>query len=251
MRAMKKRGMKIVDFVPAEHIHLYNILFLLHSDSMDEYGELGPMPNLQIEYQFDDNVESFWDDRPTGFMANNDHMAFSNNMTMNSQDLNNNNDPIASSLKAETKKGSEYVYRDPVELDVNFWAGPSYWKNPRNRPRIANPPEASTHSRARRKHTIEKPHFVKFNDDSESSEDEDFLKITKKNLKKIRHCNTRRWAPEKVRLPTQYDIPKDLFQCYTYAPSIDTIKLHGGETSHSTENNDEDDFYPVSANTYM
>lgn len=223
--------------------------------------------DFQPEYQFDDNVESFWANRDTESTLNNNnngHMSFKNSIV--NQDLNN-NDGLLDNAKNEANNGEnfrfeniskgEYSYQAYANIK-NYWAGPSYWKRSRNHRVLHNnleSPQQLPTARKRRKIIKEKPCFKDKNkamDDTELSDDETFLKATKRNLKKVRHCNVNRWDADKLKLPTRCDIPKDLFNYYTFCPSTSTFELQDGEeTAPSNVNDyydDEDDNYLVSLN---
>lgn len=231
--------------------------------SMDQHYE----DDFQPEYQIDDNVESFWANQGIESILNNnnnDHMSFKDIIV--NQDLNNNDGLLNNAMK-EANNGEnfrfekiskgEYSYQAYTNIK-NYWAGPSYWKQSRNHRTLHNnleSPKKLPATRKRRKIIKEKPCFKDKNeamDDTELSDDETFLKATKKNLKKVRHCNVNRWDSEKLKLPTRCDIPKDLFNFYTFCPSTSTFELHDGEeTAPSNVNDyydDEYDNYLVSLN---
>lgn len=230
--------------------------------SMDQQYE----EDFQPEYQFDDNVESFWANRDTESTLNNNnngHMSFRGSMV--NQDLNNNGGLLDNAMK-EANNGEnfrfekiskgEYSYQANANIK-NYWAGPSYWKQSRIHRTLHNNLESPKQLPKRKNRRImkEKPCFKDTNkamDDTELSDDEIFLKATKKNLKKVRHCNVNRWDSEKLKLPTRCDIPKDLFNYYTFCPSTSTFELHDGEESAPSNVNDyyddEDDNYVVSLN---
>lgn len=201
--------------------------------------ELRTEPDFQPEFQFDENVESFW-------------------MNSMNQDLNNNlNEPAIDPAIAEPKDGEDFSFDDLSRGEYsyqaftnipNFWAGPSYWKHPRNihRGTQNNENPAQPKSRRRRIERAKAIFTETNNEDADTSENEGFLKATARALKKIRHCNYRLWAPEKLKLPPQYDIPKTIFDSYTFCPSIDICHPH--ETEEITQANiDDDNEFPVSS----
>lgn len=145
----------------------------------------------------------------------------------------------------------EYSYHAYGDIR-NFWAGPSYWKLPRNRRTNLSdnqPNEPKTVKRCAKKR-YEKPQFICEAVD-ESSDDGDFIKFGSRAAKRIRKVNYGAWDPKKLKLPSQSNIPSDLFDAYTFAPSIDLLRSRqpANATRHSnTDGNQnviEDDF-PVS-----
>lgn len=213
---------------------------------------VGDELDVAPEYMFDvDANESFWQNRPTASTMppdnNDDHdLPFFDHTV--AQDLNNNNDNENHETGNNIQKG-EYSYHAFKNIK-NYWAGPSYWKHvPRNRPTIqSNRETIEVKSRGRRgKKKHDKPLFIDNDGNVSSSGDEMFIKATSRAAKKIRLCNYKRWAPEKLKLPLTNDIPRDLFHAYAFEPSHDIFNTRRSVESDSNipENDVEDDF-PVS-----
>lgn len=194
--------------------------------------------------------------------------------TCNGHDFNNNDDyPQCQNeidMAVENISISEYSYKAFSNIR-HYWAGPTYWKFRQNRNAARDARKLNSHAqtkdRQKRGKPIEIPTFGGDGggSDSNSSDEEIFLKSTAKNAKLIRQCQYRCWWPDKVKLPAQLNIPKDLFYTYTFGPSIEIFGTNHGKGSveehyeendvqstpsqmHFYQNNDYDDEYiaPVS-----
>lgn len=209
-------------------------------------------PDVLSEYAFDPNIEY-------SMMAPSQMVSYSNNVkfsveTSDGQDFNNNidfNDDAdnrsAIDTAVENISKGEYSYNAFLHGGPNAWAGPTYWKVKHNRNgardmRKTNS-SAQTESRQQRgKKNIELPKFA--GSDSDSSDNELFIKLTTRKVKSIRKCQYRRWLPDKLKLPPQINIPKDLFHTHTFAPSNNIFGL--SHKAGNEEKNYEDNDYNVS-----
>lgn len=128
------------------------------------------------------------------------------------------------SLSFDNISKGEYSYQAFTNFQ-NYWAGPSYWRQSHNRQRSQKHRESAQSKAERRKQKQKnhKPCFTECSgeDGSDTSDNDDFLKITPQIVKKIRQCKYRQWDSEKLRLPSQCDIPRDLFRNYAFKPSLD------------------------------
>lgn len=209
-------------------------------------------PNIASEYEYDiDAIDPFLPNQQMSstLSQNIDIIGSLSADDSITQDVNNNNEnenEICEN-KINIKKG-EYSYHAFGNVK-NYWAGPSYWKVPRNRSTIQSDKETIKSKSRKRRRIIDIP--IKFIDtpDDESSDEELFIKATSRAAKKLRYCKYNRWDADKLKLPPQTHIPKDLFHTYTFAPSIDIFHSRQSIDTISDlneeENNVENDF-PVS-----
>lgn len=143
----------------------------------------------------------------------------------------------------------EYSYR-AYENIRNYWAGPSYWKLAR-RPNSVKDNQTTTahteHGRRAIRNNKKKPTFTT---GDESSDDSGcFIAVNSQIAKTIRQCNYRRWSSDKLKLPTQCNMSKELFHFYQFCPSFDIFRLHHTEEIREIDiqnNNNDDDDFPVS-----
>lgn len=139
----------------------------------------------------------------------------------------------------------EYSYR-PLDNINQFWAGPSYWKiraksrklTMGSRPSFAESEAASSQASSIATHTIkrkvtnrnkaEKVKFVSMinngpDDSRDMSEDEDdaYMSIESKAAQKFKKTNVyKRWDSKRLKLPTDLQIDRELFNFYEYCPSV-------------------------------
>lgn len=130
----------------------------------------------------------------------------------------------------------EYSYR-PLDNINQFWAGPSYWKFRKSRKLTMNRESIATsegstvvptaHANRRRANRV-KFEPIKFTtlvesiceDDADSDEDL-FISIDSKQAQKFKKNSVyKRWDSKKLKLPTDLHIDRDLFNYYTYCPSM-------------------------------
>lgn len=216
-------------------------------------------PDIPPDYVFDMNMDVDANDsfsqRPTGTIGsqnnrnddlpftngtihqdfnNNDGISFNDVEFDNGNDDNNNNNNINNNInkRIQLLKG-EYAYH--FGNIRNFWAGPSYWKFSKNLNHQNHQAPAEADKRGNRRKT-KRPNKPKFDDGSDySSDDECFIKIKSKAAKKVRCCNRSLWSSEKLKLPAQCNIPKDLFDKYDYNGQSNT-------STDSLESNREDNY---------
>lgn len=130
----------------------------------------------------------------------------------------------------------EYSYR-PLDNINQFWAGPSYWKFRKSRKLTMNRESIATsegstvaptaHANRRRANRM-KIEPVKFTTLVESicendadSDDDLFASIDSKIAQKFKKNSVyKRWDSKKLKLPTDLHIDHDLFNYYTYFPSV-------------------------------
>lgn len=179
-------------------------------------------PDFAPEFAFDPDIDdSIWPNQQMVSQQNNDEELISNKSV--GQDLNNNNDNgtphFAEPLPENNniRKG-EYSYHTHIR---NFKYGPSYWKFLRQHRSTVEPRPRG--KRGGRK-VEEKPSFIDCADEAQISDNEYFIKTSSRVAKRIRECNYRRWSPEKLKLPTHSDIPRNLFESYAFKPSFDIFK---------------------------
>lgn len=235
----------------------FNNFSLWYSDSMifDE-------DDIEPHYIFNPNDDSLWDNRPNAsilFNNNNDGLPISNRTS--EQDYNNNDDcfsdatPNENGNEIENQNNRKNCLKGEYSYNVfanikNFWAGPSYWKTSKNRLNQKNykaTDEVNPCKRQAKGELNNKPAF-QTQDCDQSSDDDSFLKINSKAAKKMRHCNYKKWIPDKLKLPVQSDFPNNLFDTYAFGPSLnvfDTNQSANATQSNSPEDLADDDF-PVS-----
>lgn len=195
------------------------------------------------EYAFDPNID-YLPIEPSQVPSHPNNAKLSDEIS-NDHDFNNNNDAEVRSeidTAVENISRGEYSYKAFSNVK-HYWAGPTYWKIMSNRNTARNTLKATSQAQTedhqkRGKKTIELPKFVGI--DSDSTDNELFFKITSKRTKSIRQCQYRRWLPEKLKLPSQFNIPNDLFYTYTFCPSTDIFECHK-EDSEVEDNEDNDD----------
>lgn len=159
-------------------------------------------------------------------LNNNDAMDLNDVQLDHVIDDNNNNNRV------QLKK-CEYEYKAIGKVQ-NYWAGPSYWKYPRNFNRNTQARATVGPTRRGRKR---KQEMVKFTEIYEDDDDEIFVRIDSKAGKKInkmKQCNYRQWSGEKLKLPSKCAIPKDFFdinmfghkrQSPSYAVDVDVDEI--------------------------
>lgn len=213
-------------------------------------------PDIPPDYVFDVNDiadEAFWqpptgttisqnnqnEDLPFGNgtiqdFNNNDGISFNDIELDNENDNGNDNGNISN--RVQLLKG-EYAYNAFSNIR-NFWAGPSYWKYSKNlnQTNATQAPAGNATRTGRRKK--KQPSKPAFGDGDEDSSDEYFIKIKSKAAKKLRHLNRALWNSDRLKLPPQCNVPRDLFAKHNYHQSntsTDSIE------SNQEQNYDADD----------
>lgn len=141
----------------------------------------------------------------------------------------------------------EYSYR-PLDNINQFWAGPSYWKFRKSRKltmhRSSLASTASGQSTikmvaqgAKRRNNRPKAEPTKFTTLIESSlaidqdSDDDFISIDSRAAQKFKKSTLyRRWDSKRLKLPTDLHVDRNLFNYYTFCPSISSVKERPNET---------------------
>lgn len=145
---------------------------------------------------------------------------------------------------------SEYSYR-PFDNINQFWAGPSYWKFRKSR-KLTMIRETITSSEAvsivpvatakRRKANRKKNQPVKFTLLFDQS-DNDFILVTSKKALKFKNSKIYiRWDTKKLKLPTDLQVDRNMFNHYTYCPSIPVSGLKPTKTTVISEMDLDDDY---------
>lgn len=187
------------------------------------------------DYVFDMNADySFWQ-RPTGSSISQNNHNDGDDLPLSNQtihqDLNNNNNVGISFDDVEMDNAIEIsnnddnnnrieILRGEYEYKAfgsirNFWAGPTYWKfsknSNRNVLRVQTDADNRVGQRKKTQIKVTKPNFYETDDEGESSSDEYFIKTNSRKARKIRVCNRLLWNSERLKLPPQCNIPKDIF----------------------------------------
>lgn len=132
----------------------------------------------------------------------------------------------------------EYSYFKNIQ---NFYAGPTYWKYMRKR--TINQSIGKAPIKRRRKEP-EVPDFECYASDSSDESDEDSLfQSVDKIRKSIRTVGYRNWDSQKLLLPPPLKIPNNLFDRYTFAPSIKTDKTLSPDESFDDVANTSDELF--------
>lgn len=106
----------------------------------------------------------------------------------------------------------EYSYRPLDEIEI---VGPNYWNfKARSKQLIRNNNDGRKKKKVRRARQIV-PNLI-----DASSSDDDFIKITCREQRKIRTVN-RQWNPKRLLLPRNCGIDRNLFNSYQFRPGID------------------------------
>lgn len=154
---------------------------------------------------------------------------------------------IIEDLRPSDATKLEYSYR-PLDNINQFWAGPSYWKFRKSRKLTMNrasvssltdgQPSVQMAQAIRRRNNRTKAEPTKFTtlienigDSNEDSDDEMFISIDSKPAQKFKKTTLyKRWDSKRLKLPTDLHIDRNLFNYYTFCPSISMIKTNPNAT---------------------
>lgn len=141
---------------------------------------------------------------------------------------------IIEDLRPDDTSKLEYSYR-PLDNINQFWAGPSYWKFRKSRKLTINKDStestdasskavaaAQAQKRRSQKKKLETIPIIQLYDANEDNGI--FISINSKMAEKLKKGNwQKRWDPKKLKLPTDLQIDRTLFNHYEYCPSL-TVK---------------------------
>lgn len=166
---------------------------------------------------------------------------------------------IIEDLRPDDANKLEYSYR-PLDNINQFWAGPSYWKFRKSRKLTMSTNSITSsidggqcagqntvHAMKRRNRVkVEPTKFTKLVenvcDSEQDSDDGSFISIDSKAAQKFKKTNMhKRWDSKKLKLPTDLHVDRNLFNYYTYCPSISVINENPNATPvNETDNYDYD-----------
>lgn len=142
---------------------------------------------------------------------------------------------IIDDLRPSDTTKLEYSYR-PLDNINQYWAGPSYWKFRKSRKTTIEQGSMTSSegssvaptAQAKRKHNRNRIEPIKFTKMIENvcgndvdSDDEIFLSADSKHAQKFKKTNvSKRWDSKRLKLPTDLHIDQNLFNYYTYCPSL-------------------------------
>lgn len=208
--------------------------------AFDMAAEVEPIPvedNYAIDYDMDDGGNDFDE------LTQDDRAAISACKGLRRKTT------IIEDLRPADTTKLEYSYR-PLDNINQFWAGPSYWKFRKSRKltmtkdatvgstmqsgtmAIAN---AATKRKANRI-KFEPIKFTTMIEDSTRDMDEDsddglFLSLNSKQAQKFKKNNLyKRWDSKKLKLPTDLQIDRNLFNYYTYCPRVSIVRNNASVT---------------------
>lgn len=155
----------------------------------------------------------------------------------------------------------EYSYR-PLDTINQFWAGPSYWKFRKskkltmNQTSVISSSNATSAPQAQKRKAIgrNKVEPIKFTafrksvtEPDQDCDDELFISIDSKAAEKFKKCTyPKRWESKKLKLPTDLNVNRNLFDSWTFCPSMSAViksnpnATPGNETDYDNDNGDGD-----------
>lgn len=193
--------------------------------AFDMEAEIEPMPTGDHHYTMDVMENDFADDFDD--LTQEDRAAISLCKGLRRKPT------IIEDLRPSDTTKLEYSYR-PLDNINQFWAGPSYWKFRKsrkltmNRESIASSDGGSIAPIAhanRRKANSKKIEPIKFttlieNGTDADSDDDFILSDSKQAVKFKKNSVYKRWDSKKLKLPTDLQIDRNLFNFYAFLPSL-------------------------------
>lgn len=116
----------------------------------------------------------------------------------------------------------EYSYRTLDNIG-QFWAGPSHWKYRKTRAS-----SLAVGSGGVKKKPLRKKHEpIIFTIDFDDSM---FISVNSKSAQKLKKINVyKRWDAKKLKLPTDFQLDRNRYNCYKFAPGIPVEWAHDPE----------------------